>query len=352
MKILLVTPLPPPVGGDSTWALKYIKYLKENNVPVDYVNTAVIGKRAENVENYNSLFEELKRSIFIWYGILKKIVTFKPDVVHFNTNCSPAGLIRDVLSGVLLKIANIPFCLHCRCNVEDQIKNSKIGLGSFQILSSMSSIVIVLNQSSELFVRKISKTDVTIVPNFINKDYVLNGDKVINSKLNRILFVGHVRFTKGFKEIIEISKQFLDKKFLIAGPILDEVKVIEIPSNVILLGEQNQNQIVNLLDSCDIFLFPSYTEGFSNSLLEAMSRGLPCICSNVGANMRMLERFGGIVTEPKNIQQNIDAIIKLEALEMRSAMSKWNILKVKESYTIENVFNQLSDIYMNMLINK
>ena len=56
------------------------------------------------------------------------------------------------------------------------------------------------------------------------------------------------------------------------------------------------------LDKADVFLFPSYTEGFSISLTEAMASGLPCIASDVGANQDMLENHGGILIKTKKIR--------------------------------------------------
>ena len=41
------------------------------------------------------------------------------------------------------------------------------------------------------------------------------------------------------------------------------------------------NQIQTLYKNSDIFILPSLTEGMPNSLLEAMSSGLPCIATNL-----------------------------------------------------------------------
>ena len=42
-------------------------------------------------------------------------------------------------------------------------------------------------------------------------------------------------------------------------------------------------------DAADIFVLPSLWEGISNALLEAMSTGLPCICTDIPGNADVIE---------------------------------------------------------------
>ena len=53
----------------------------------------------------------------------------------------------------------------------------------------------------------------------------------------------------------------------------------------VLIGEHRVN---NWLDTLDIYIQPSLTEGLPRSLVEAMSRGLPCIGSRVGGIPELL----------------------------------------------------------------
>jgi glycosyltransferase involved in cell wall biosynthesis len=46
----------------------------------------------------------------------------------------------------------------------------------------------------------------------------------------------------------------------------------------------------NHLRAADVFALPSVAEGMSNSLLEAMATGLPCLASAIGGNTDLLER--------------------------------------------------------------
>lgn len=348
MKALLVSPLPPPVGGDSTWTVKYMDYCTNYGYPSSVVNTAVIGKRATNVEEGGSFLEELKRALKIWKNILASVYRFKPDIVHMNTNCSPNGIVRDYLSSVILGICRVPFVVHCRCNVQDQLGEGRMARYFFKKLVNQSRAIIALNDKSKNFIDRNTDKKAFIIPNFIDSQFVKAEKKTISTTIETLAFVGHIKLAKGIDEIITVAKSFPEKSFILIGPITREIEEKRVTANVIMLGNQNPEQIKAHLDKSDVFLFPSYTEGFANALLEAMARGLPCIATDVGANRDMLEDKGGIILPPRDSQSIIAAIRTLENQAIRRDMSEWNIRKVKTNYLIDIVFEKLQKLYIQV----
>jgi len=123
---------------------------------------------------------------------------------------------------------------------------------------------------------------------------------------------------------------------------------ISFPPNINNVGIVDPECLKDILDDADIFLFPTYSEGFSNALLEAMARGLPIIATDVGANKDMIEEKGGIIIPTKDITSIVEAVKKLEDPQMRLNMSIWNIQKVKKYYTIDIVINHLEDVYKHV----
>ena len=137
--------------------------------------------------------------------------------------------------------------------------------------------------------------------------------------------------------------------FNLIGPIEEEIKKCQKSDNVVLRGEILHENIAEELEKADVFLFPSYTEGFSMALLEAMNIGLPVIATDVGANSDMIENKGGILVSSQNSQQIVEAINALNPESIRERMSNWNQQKVKKYYTIDKVMKRLDDIYKELL---
>jgi glycosyltransferase involved in cell wall biosynthesis len=62
------------------------------------------------------------------------------------------------------------------------------------------------------------------------------------------------------------------------GPLEDEIRRRQIPG-VHVLGLMHGRALAEAYASADLFVFPSATETFGNSLLEAMGSGLPCLAA-------------------------------------------------------------------------
>ena len=98
-----------------------------------------------------------------------------------------------------------------------------------------------------------------------------------------------------------------------------------------------------------VFLFPSYTEGFSNAVLEAMSRGLPILTTNVGSNEDMIENKGGFIVNTRNVLELIEKMRLMSDYSIRFSMSKWNVNKVKDSYSLQTDFERIREEYRGLL---
>ena len=66
-----------------------------------------------------------------------------------------------------------------------------------------------------------------------------------------------------------------------------------------------------LLSASDVFVLPSYTEGFPNVIIEAMAMGKPIIATSVGAIPEMLDEGCGVVVPPKDADSLQKALQKV-----------------------------------------
>lgn len=88
-------------------------------------------------------------------------------------------------------------------------------------------------------------------------------------------------------------------------------------------------------------------------VMEAMSIGLPCICSKIRGNVDLIDDgVGGYLFPPDDYDGFASAINKLAGdKKLRFEMGQANLEKVK-AYSIENVKKQMKGIYSEIINNK
>ena len=211
----------------------------------------------------------------------------------------------------------------------------------------MAAAVFVQNSSSLDYVKSLKQNNVILMPNCIKHDFI-SKKKFFRERIEKVAFIGHIKKSKGVQEIIDVAAKIININFYLAGLISEKGITCNL-KNVHFLGDISSNCIKELLDDADILLFPTHTEGFSNSLLEAMARGLPSITTNVGANNDMIENKGGVILQDTSVDSIVQAINYVSDVNVRKAMSVWCIEKVNSSYTTENVFLKIFRIYDTIL---
>ena len=76
-----------------------------------------------------------------------------------------------------------------------------------------------------------------------------------------------------------------------------------------------------------------------------MSRGVPCVATDVGANREMLEDKGGIIVEVGDVNAMKSAFDRMNSPDVRKEMTDWLSDKVTCNYTVESVVKQRTFLY-------
>ena len=347
MKILLLSPLPPPSGGIATWTVLYEQYCRERKIPVSIVNNALVGARKDKMSLKRNLLDEVRRTVGIIGRLIRTLHHERPDVIHINTSCSRFGVYRDCICAMISRVYAVPVVVQCHCNIQDQIRDKAAEL-AFRVMASISQKVLVLNRFSAEYARQFANVRVTVIPNFMTEAAVFER-KSVAEEIRQVVFVGHVRKEKGVEEILKAAAQLRDVRFTLIGPVQQDLDGLVQSDNVDLLGTQPHGTVLELLKQADAFLFPSYTEGFANAMLEAMAAGLPIIATDVGANAEMIENQGGLIVPTGDVDAIVGAINELKNdPPRRLAMGSWNMKKVKSEYLLDVVMKQLMEIYSSV----
>ncbi len=108
----------------------------------------------------------------------------------------------------------------------------------------------------------------------------------------QILYAGRLQLDKGLSELFQAAKDLLAEglklRILLAGEgcrredIRKEAEELGIIDRVEFLGWIAIEKLKDIYRTCDIFVFPSYSEGMPKVITEAMANGLPVVVTNVG----------------------------------------------------------------------
>ena len=114
------------------------------------------------------------------------------------------------------------------------------------------------------------------------------------------------------------------------GQLEAQAEAAGLSKNVHFLGYRND--ISELYAAADCFVMPSFREGLSRSIMEAMSSGLPCVVSKIRGNVDLVkEGKGGYLCNPADVEAYAEAIKNLvDNPTVKEAMSSFNLEKVKE----------------------
>lgn len=113
--------------------------------------------------------------------------------------------------------------------------------------------------------------------------------KRLNLPSRYILFVGRLNVRKNIRTLLEAYTLLKDKsiKVVIVGGenakvynLKKEVVRLNISEDVIKLGYVSNQNLYEILAASEVFVFPTFAEGFGLPPLEAMKSGVPTIVSN------------------------------------------------------------------------
>lgn len=122
-------------------------------------------------------------------------------------------------------------------------------------------------------------------------------------------------------------------------------KKLGVEKNVHFEGVVPHNRIFEKLDGMHVYIQPSLQEGLPRSVVEAMSRGLLCICANTAAMPEMVEPE--YVVNRKSVKDIAFVLQKLTVAELRKqAVRNFN----EAMCYCEDVLNEKRNIFFDVVM--
>lgn len=359
-RLLLLSPLPPPTGGIPTWTLGVLGSDLCARWKVRVVDTSPSEKEAVHGESrlrLDRVFDALR----ILAGLVWQLLRFRPDVVHVNTPYYWAFL-RDGTAVWLASLLGARTVLHPRGgDFPDFVQGARPLLRRWiDATLRRADRCIALTAANERLMGEIAGPErVRYVPNFVRlEDLGEPPDRRDRGEAPvEVLFVGWIVEAKGVGELLAAARGLPEVRFTLVGArqpdfvdrLRDELQAQR--DHVRLLPPRPREEVLALYREADVFVLPTWREGFPNVVLEAMAAGLPVVATPVGAIPDAL-RDGeeGLLVPPRDPAALEAALRRLvEDPEARLAMGRRARHRVEASFSLGAVTDQLDAVYRELL---
>ncbi len=297
---------------------------------------------------------------------------------HERTTIVHSGNWVTMLEGVVsAKLARVPVAIHMEQGKELSDVNEKgFRKRKRNVLKKYLSYGIdqIVTVSEDLRQEIIRDTGITpgkviSIPNsvpVINKVDKKEGKRMLH-KLgicdNRPLIgtVGRHSTVKNYQFLVQsmpqVLKEFPNAQFVFIGdgPETDNLKnmtkQLKVEKSVWFLGGFKNSKTKLLLQGFDIFVLPSFFEGISFSILEAMSMGIPVVATDVGGNPEVVANGEtGFLAPLNDVDMLSNSIIDLlssnEKAEKMGAMGR---KVVEQNFSLEKMVSRYEDLYLTKL---
>jgi glycosyltransferase involved in cell wall biosynthesis len=164
-------------------------------------------------------------------------------------------------------------------------------------------------------------------------DYFIGAARLVASQVDNVFFfiVGYGRPQQRAALQHYVHELGLESCLILAGP---------------------QEDIRPFLSAFSVGVLPSLSEGFSNSLLEYMAAGLPCVATNVGGNKELVvDGENGFLVKPASAEALAEKIVVLlRNPELREKMGRMAQERVRTDFSMTKMIRELETLYEHLYL--
>jgi glycosyltransferase involved in cell wall biosynthesis len=313
-RVLLIGPLPPPYGGTEAITDMLYRGSYEDSFSFRFFNSS---KPLRNDERGHlrpkNVWVNL-RSLAAFIGALRDA---RPQVVWIPLAQNLMGFLRDSAYILLARAAGARVVLHFHGATFDRFYDRRGSLLRAYVrfvLRLTTAVVIPGDRLHSQFDRVAPSLPRFTLYNALATSRFTELDRERRNEPSEIevVYLGHVSEAKGALDLIRAAALLRPERPALRIKLIGEL--IEHDTNTDFLpngrssrvgaralaedlgvsemvqfqGPVPMDKVPGHLQSADIFVSPSYSEGFSIAMLEAMAAGLPMVVTNVGAAPEVL----------------------------------------------------------------
>jgi glycosyltransferase involved in cell wall biosynthesis len=303
------------------------------------------GKR--KVSNFGRIRREIVKSIYY----LSKGV----DVIHYPTHMeSPLPL---TFSRTVLTLYDLVPMVHPETSTRDIIDNFNRCVRGLHYVDAF---VTISEFSKREMVDKldIEPDKISVCYPGVDQSFFISKtrDEVVrkySKGFPYILFVGTLEPRKNVERLIEAYHELgvHDLKLLLVGKegwgaenIRKKIEVLGIDQHVIFPGYVPEEDLPHLYRGAELFVYPSFYEGFGMPVVEAMAAGAPVITSKT-SSLAEVAGDSAVLISPQDTRELVEAVRgTLGNSELRDELRSKGVNRAKD-FTWENCARGVLDVY-------
>lgn len=381
-KLLLIGPVPPPFAGPEVGTRMLLDSPTLNaRFDIAHINTTVRASNRDKGKRDLALIPAFFRyATALWRAVSGN----RTDVILYTpTAANRTGLVRDILTMLLAGRWRTPLVMQFRGGHYEYFFRSQPRWLRGLIKSLLNQYcALMLVQAERLraqFAGILPAERIIALPNAIPFDFFSHFDRCDrheSASAPTILFIGHLSIAKGYGDLLRVMPRLARERnarlLLVGSPEVKERNVTRdqktgatikaddvsrlyseqvvapgLEAHVEFLGDTLDGiEKLRAFARADIFVLPSYSEGFSRSILEAMAAELPVVVTRVGAAEEIIEDgVQGFLLDPGDTDALHDRLDRLARDEhLRREMGKRARARVAERFLDAPVSEQLASV--------
>jgi len=298
-RLLLVGPLPPPIGGVETFTQAILE--SPEFAPFELAHCDTTKKRAKSSQGRFDALNFGWAFVHVW-RLLRDARRFRPDVIYIPVAGTVSGVLRDLTLGAAARRCGALVLGHQHAgDIGDVLaRRGLLGRVVRAGFAQFDSMLVLGEPWRALFEAYGLACPIAICPSTLRREVFERGAAftrvVRRDPPVRVLYVGQVGRRKGVLDLLEalarVRGEGLAAELTIVGPAqlpgeLEAARArcaeLGLDGAVRFTGALTGDQLYSHFREHDAFALPSYNEGIPAVLYEAGAFGLPVVTTPVGA---------------------------------------------------------------------